>query len=87
METNKPYGIEVKINNASLQSAISNLWKPPSSDEIKAALSMAGWSGVEFSKRVGVTDRTVRRWISGDLIIPYAPWCILCMQAGLGCIW
>ncbi len=48
---------------------------------------MAGWSGVEFSKRIITNARTVRRWIGNEMEIPYAAWCVLCAQANLGQIW
>ncbi|MDR3443291.1 MAG: transcriptional regulator [Legionella sp.] len=64
-----------------------NRWEKPTGEEIKVALSMAGWSGVELSRRIDTNDRTVRRWLSGDQPIPYAVWCILCVEANLGQIW
>lgn len=63
------------------------LWAAPTGEEIKAALAIAGWSGVELSRRIDTNDRTVRRWLSGDQPIPYAAWCVLCAEANLGQIW
>ncbi len=62
-------------------------WVPPSAAGVKKALQLAGWSEVEYSRRIGVNDRTVRRWTSGEKTVPYAAWCILVAQAGLGSIW
>ena len=85
MEQRGTYGIEGNIRSECLQNA--STWTPPSSHEIRLALSMAGWSGVEFSKRIATNDRTVRRWLGDEMKIPYAAWCVLCAQANLGQIW
>ena len=85
METYKPYNKDGDIRPESLSSASD--WKPPTGDEIRAALSMAGWSGVEFAKTINTNDRTVRRWIGNELPIPYSAWCVLCVEANLGEIW
>jgi len=62
-------------------------WVPPSAAGIKKALQLAGWTEVEYSRRIGVNDRTVRRWTAGDKPIPYAAWALLAHQAGFGLIW
>ncbi len=85
MEQRGNYGIEGSIRPECLQNA--RTWIPPDSHEIRLALNMAGWSGVEFSKRIATNDRTVRRWLGDEMKIPYAAWCILCAQANLGLIW
>jgi DNA-binding transcriptional regulator YiaG len=40
--------------------------------EFCAALARAGYSQRGFATHVGTNERTVRRWVSGDLDIP--PW-------------
>lgn len=85
MEQTGTYGIEGSIRAECLQNA--RVWVPPGSHEIRIALNMAGWSGVEFAKRLGTNDRTVRRWLADEREIPYAAWCVLCAQANLGLIW
>ena len=85
MEQLGTYGIEGSIRPECLLNA--SAWTPPGGHEIRIALNMAGWSGVEFSKRIAANDRTVRRWIGGEMEIPYAAWCVLCAQANLGLIW
>ena len=62
-------------------------WTPPTGDEIRTVLSMAGWSGVECAKKINTNDRTVRRWLGNELPIPYAAWCVLCTEANLDEIW
>ena len=85
MEQMETYGIEGSIRAECLQNA--RIWVPPNGHEIKIAMNLVGWSGVEFAKRIATTDRSVRRWISGEREIPYAAWCVLCAQANLGLIW
>lgn len=85
MEHLKAYNIQGEIRPECLQKAA--LWVVPTVEEIKAVLAMTGWSGVEFSKKIDTNDRTVRRWLSGDQAIPYAAWCVLCVEANLGQIW
>ena len=87
METRATYGTKVGDIRAECLRPMAKDWSPPNGDEIKAALSMAGWSGVEFARRMGVDDRTARRWTGNEKSIPYAAWCVLCLEAGLGPIW
>lgn len=86
MQDRMPYGASVENIRAECLGRFDS-WVPPTGDEIKAALSMAAWTGVELSRRVGVDDRTVRRWTGGEKPIPYAVWCVLCVEANLGMIW
>jgi len=86
VETHAVYGVSGTIRSDCLR-RFSDEWAEPTGDEIKAALSMAGWTGVELSRRVGVDPRTVRRWTGDEKSMPYAAWCVLCAQAGLGSIW
>lgn len=85
MESYKPYNVQGSIRPECLK--IAKEWVAPTGDEIKIALAMANCSGVEFARRIGTNDRTVRRWIGDELSIPYAAWCILCLEANLGTIW
>lgn len=64
-------------------------WEPPTPNEIKLILSKAGnLTGRDAGDLVGVTPRTVRRWIGEpDKPIPYACWAILVEKAGFGRIW
>ncbi|MCY1302382.1 hypothetical protein D9M71_134580 [compost metagenome] len=85
METRASYDVEVEIRAECLCERTE--WVEPNTDEVRAALKMANWSAQEFSRRIGVDGRTVRRWTLGEKPIAYAPWCVLCAQAGLGNIW
>lgn len=63
-------------------------WEPPTGDEIRQVLKMAGLSGSQAARLTGVREgRTVRRWTGQDSEIPYSCWAILCHSAGLGIIW
>ncbi|MGP5477597.1 helix-turn-helix domain-containing protein [Pseudomonas helleri] len=85
METKGSYGELVCIRSECLIERKN--WIEPTSNEVRAALKMAGWSGEELSRRIGVDSRTVRRWTLGEKPINYASWCVLCVQAGFGEIW
>jgi DNA-binding transcriptional regulator YiaG len=85
METRGTYDVDTSIREDCLQQA--EYWVVPTGDEIRSALSMANWSGVEFARRIDTNDRNIRRWLQNEKTIPYAAWCILCAQANLGLIW
>lgn len=78
------------IRKECLSCAIS--WTPPTPEEIKYCMGLLkpGLSGGELSAWLCLGKsggRTVRRWIGGETPIPYAVWCMMCAQAGLGEIW
>lgn len=85
MESYESYNVPGEIRTDCLNKAAN--WIAPSGEEIRIALAKAGWSGVEFARRINANDRTVRRWIGNELDIPYAAWCVLCAEANLGFIW
>jgi hypothetical protein len=65
-------------------------WEQPTGEEVRQVLKLAGMTGGQAAKAVGLSssgDRTVRRWIGGESQIPYAAWAVLCDYAGLGLIW
>lgn len=65
-------------------------WEPPTGDEVREVLRLAGFTGGMAAKMIGLGkkgDRTVRRWIGEETHIPYAAWALLCDFAGLGQIW
>lgn len=64
-----------------------NGWVIPTQDEIHAMLYLAKWTGVDMADRLGVSQRTGRRWTGGQLEIPYSAWAIICKEAGYGNIW
>lgn len=62
-------------------------WTPPTAEEFRIMLSVLGCSQTTFAYMIDVTDRTVRRWASGEKQVAYSAWCIMCIQAGLPPIW
>lgn len=68
----------------------AELWTRPTGNEIKEVLRLAGFTGSQAAKKLGLgqgADRTVRRWTREETKIPYADWALLCWFAGLGKIW
>lgn len=47
-------------------------WQPPINFSLPAIFE--GHSSSELSNELGVTSRTIDRWKSGEVVIPYAPW-------------
>lgn len=65
-------------------------WTQATGSEIREVLRVAGLTGGGAAKVLGLGpkgDRTVRRWIGEETIIPYTAWAILCDLAGFGPIW
>lgn len=86
METRVPYG--APAIRAECLRPFADGWLQPEAGEVRAVLSMAGLTGGEAAKLLGISDgRTIRRWTGGDSPIPFAAWAILCNVAGLGLIW
>ncbi|OEE79315.1 transcriptional regulator [Vibrio ordalii FF-167] len=52
-------------------------WLQPDAEEIRKLLKFAELSGSEVGKLVGVSSRTVRKWVGGQSPIPYAAWALL----------
>ncbi|MFU1520786.1 helix-turn-helix domain-containing protein [Vreelandella alkaliphila] len=87
-EERKPYRVEGIAETVRPETlAPFRQWMPPDPGEIRAALQVAGWTGERFAKAIGINARTVRRWLGGDVDIPYAVWAVLCIAAGWGVIW
>lgn len=81
------------MNNANIRLEClrpAERWTQPSGEEIREVLHLAGFTGGQAARVLGLGtkgDRTVRRWIGEQSAIPYAAWAILCDFAGLGAIW
>lgn len=90
------YGVteEMAVRKQTLQPA--RCWESPTPEEVREIIRLAGMTHDEVSTLVGVStqnkktgrgSRTVRRWVSGESLIPYAVWAILAYKAGFGIIW
>lgn len=65
-------------------------WQKPTGEEIREVLRRAGFTGSDAAKCLGLGvkgDRTVRRWVSEESVIPFTAWALLCDFAELGQIW
>ncbi|GAW47596.1 transcriptional regulator [Vibrio sp. 1733] len=65
-------------------------WSRPTGEEIREVLRLAGLTGSQAAKKLGLGpsgSRTVRRWTGEESNIPYSAWGQLCYLAGLGVIW
>jgi len=49
-------------------------YQEPTQDEIREAVRRAGLTGAAAGKVLGVTGRTIRRWVGGEREMPYAAW-------------
>ena len=68
----------------------ANGWQQPTGEEIREVLKLAGLTGSQTAKVLGLGtkgDRTVRRWTGQETPIPYSAWALLCHLAGQGLIW
>ncbi len=88
METQAIYGVKptVSIRETCFFPA-SEGWTAPTANELEAMLMLIRWKAGDLVRILGVTDRTVRRWLSGQTEIPFAAWCIMAYQGGYGEIW
>ncbi|EBU8392559.1 transcriptional regulator [Salmonella enterica subsp. enterica serovar Typhimurium] len=65
-------------------------WQQPTADEVQEVLRVGGFHKNQAASLLGLGesgDRTIRRWTSGETLISYANWALLCDFAGLGVIW
>lgn len=88
METPAIYGSDQTEIRPECLRPFSEGWQQPTPAEVRTVLKLAGLTGSETARLVGISDgRTVRRWTGGDAPIPFAAWALLCEAAGLGTIW
>lgn len=55
----------------------SNGWVTPTVEELKVLVRFSGLSGSQIGNTLGVSSRTVRKWLGGESQIPYAAWALL----------
>lgn len=57
--------------------------EPPSPSTLKAFLAVGELSVSKTANRVGVIDRTVKKWRAGDKSINYCAWRVLLIEFGI----
>jgi hypothetical protein len=62
---------------------VSARYGAPTKDEFRTVTQTLGLTGAMVGKLLGVTSRTVRKWIGGESEIPYSAWRLLLIHAGL----
>ncbi|NOH56172.1 helix-turn-helix domain-containing protein [Vibrio coralliilyticus] len=62
-------------------------WEQPLPDEIRNLIKVMNYSGADVGRLVGVSSRTVRKWVGGESPIPFSAWAILVEQATGEKIW
>lgn len=89
--------VEIPIRPETLRPYLD--WQPPRTDEIREVVRRAGsLTGSEICDYVGLPrrtpdgkpahgTRTVRKWLGGQVPIPYSVWCLLCDKAGFEPFW
>ncbi|WP_085944393.1 hypothetical protein [Hahella chejuensis] len=77
-----------KLTQGTLEPFASPNYHPPKESDVRLLLRIAGLTGAEAGKLVGVDARSVRRWCappdtSNHRPIPYSAWRLLLIEAGL----
>ncbi len=57
-------------------------YEPPTPEEVREAIRRAGYTGAQVGALLGVTGRTVRKWVGGERAIPYSAWRLLLVETG-----
>lgn len=87
METKAQYAAASAIYPLNSHLTRHENWTVPPSNLVRQMLSKSGFSQSQFALTIGVKDREVRRWVAGDVPIPYLAWAILCDYCGESGIW
>lgn len=53
-------------------------WLPPSTAEVCFIIGLTGLTDYSLANKLGVNDRTVRKWKSGETTMVFTTWCCLC---------
>lgn len=59
-------------------------WVRPANADVRHVLSLIAMNDMLLADRLCVTERTVRKWRSGETRMVFTTWCCLCQLAGLG---
>ncbi|NWL45450.1 transcriptional regulator [Pseudomonas hunanensis] len=59
-------------------------WVPPDASQVRGVMAKAGLEPRTLAEFVGVSRKEVNRWTTGQAVITYACWVILCQRAAVG---
>lgn len=74
------------LNPASLV-PFSQGWVPPTRDEFRSVMVMAGFSPAGCAQYLGVSRKVVNTWTTGAAPVQFSCWSLLCLKAGLPKFW
>ncbi|MBH3307936.1 hypothetical protein I5P84_00520 [Pseudomonas mosselii] len=81
-----PYALalqELSLGRPGLFERYSDNWQPPSPDEFRELLRLAGLGRSGAGRLVGVSPGKIGKWAGGQGEVPYAVWRLLTVYAGL----
>lgn len=81
-----PYDLalhELSLGRPGLFERYSEAWQPPTPDEFRELLRLAGLGRSGAGRLVGVSPGKVGKWVGGQGEVPYAVWRLLTVYAGL----
>lgn len=81
-----PYALalqELSLGRPGLFERYSETWQPPSPDEFRELLRVAGLGRSGAGRLVGVSPGKIGKWVGGQGEVPYAVWRLLTVYAGL----
>lgn len=81
-----PYALalqELSLGRPGLFERYSEAWQPPSPDEFRELLRLAGLGRSGAGRLVGVSPGKIGKWVGGQGEVPYAVWRLLTVYAGL----
>ena len=74
---------QTQIREGALLPFADPRYQDPTGDEVREALRRAGLTGAAAGELLGVSGRTIRKWIGEERKIPYSAWRLLLMLTGL----
>ena len=77
-----PGGNEIILSHETLL-PFAQGWRHPSSEEVRELIKKANLTGSQVADLIGVTSRTIRRYIGGEKPIHYAEWRLLLIYTNL----
>lgn len=66
---------------------IASNWVMPTESQMVDFFDLNDFSNSWIGKLIGNSRKNVGRWVTGEKVIPYAAWGIICYEAGIKEIW